>query len=297
MIHKAMNAQPNLLVIGAAGYIGKALLQQAKMRGPALGTSSSGQGGSWPLRLEAPEDFDYNRIQTGDVVFVTAAISAPDVCAREPERAKTVNVTGTMVLIDNALRQGARVVFFSSDTVYGERAQAFDEQAPCQPAGDYAAMKHEVEQHFADKPQFKSIRLSHVFSREDKFTSYITGCAQRQVPVELFHPFLRAMIHRDDVVAGALALAERWDATPESVINFGGPDCVSRVDLASCLQKNCFPDLQLQVTQPPDDFFKQRPRVIAMTSPVLARLLDRSPRSVEEAVRLEFPQFNRSRAN
>lgn len=286
-----MSHQPTLFVIGATGYIGKALLDQAKVQGLAYGTSSSAYNDLLALRLDAPGDFDYNTIHAGDVVFVTAAISAPDICASDPERARAVNVTGTIAFISSAIQRGACVVFFSSDTVYGEREHAFDEQAPCNPAGGYAAMKHEVEQHFASNPLFKSIRLSYVFSREDKFTAYIGKCAHQQATVELFHPFLRALVHRNDVVAGALALAARWDATPASIINFGGPQLVSRVYFATCLQKWHFPGLLLQVTQPPDDFFKSRPRAIAMTSPIFEKLLGRKPRSLDEAVRIEFPSI------
>ena len=66
-------------------------------------------------------------------------------------------------------------------------------------------MKSEVEKRFLGNPFFKTIRLSYVFSREDKFTKYLVGCAQRDEEAELFHPFYRAIIHRDDVVEGALS--------------------------------------------------------------------------------------------
>jgi dTDP-4-dehydrorhamnose reductase len=42
-------------------------------------------------------------ILPGDVVFLTAAISAPDICAREHERAWAVNVTGSSELIDKVI--------------------------------------------------------------------------------------------------------------------------------------------------------------------------------------------------
>ncbi len=57
-----------------------------------------------------------------------------------------MNVTGTSNFIQSVIDRGARVVFFSRDTVYGEREDAFDESAVCNPAGEYAEMKREVEQ-------------------------------------------------------------------------------------------------------------------------------------------------------
>lgn len=283
-----MGNSSKFLVIGATGYIGNALFSIASKTGHTIGTSSSGGQGLLPLRLDSPAEFDYGIIGPGDTVLLTAAISAPDVCAREHGRAWEVNVTGTSSFIQRAIDQGARVIFFSSDTVYGERNDVFDETAAVNPAGEYAEMKNSVEQRFAGNSSFKAIRLSYVFSREDKFTRYLAGCAERKEEADLFHPFFRAIIHRDDVLEGALALAERWDEIPEQIINFGGPQVLSRTDFAGCLREASLHELRFKVTEPGADFFKNRPRVIAMASPILAKLLGRTPHTLYEAARLEF---------
>lgn len=277
-----------VIVVGATGYIGMGLLSNANAHCVAYGTSTTGTSGLLPLRLDAPSDFDYELILPGDVVLLAAAISAPDICAREHERAWAVNVTGTSDFINQVIARGGRVVFFSSDTVYGERSNTFDEAAESQPAGEYAEMKREVEKRFLGSPLFKSIRLSYVFSREDKFTKYLSGCAERGEEAELFHPFYRAIVHRGDVVDGALALAQRWDEFPRQVINFGGPEVLSRIDFAECLKRVALPNLKYRVTEPGDDFFKNRPRIIDMSSNVLPDLLGRSSRSFLEAAQIEF---------
>jgi dTDP-4-dehydrorhamnose reductase len=239
------------------------------------------------LRLDMPDAFDYDEVGRS-VVFLTAAVSSPDICARECERARAVNVIGTSTFIKNAIERGARVIFFSSDTVYGEREEEFDEDTACNPAGEYAAMKREVELRFAGNPSFKAIRLSYVFSREDKFTQYLSSCAQRNEEAKLFHPFFRSIVYRDDVVEGALALAERWHEFPEQVINFGGPQILSRVDFAEHLRNIHLHALRFKVTEPNADFFLNRPRIIAMNSPIFTRLLGRVPHTFFEAAHLEF---------
>lgn len=279
-------------VVGARGYVGAALFSSIPHGVVGLRTASSAPDGFLRLRLEAPQDFADLPIAVADVVFLTAAISAPDTCAREYDRAWGVNVTGTSAFISSVIARGGRVVFFSSDTVYGEREDEFDEGASCNPAGEYAVMKREVEQRFAGNPLFKSIRLSYVFSREDKFTRYLAGCAQRNEEAELFHPFYRAIVHRNDVVEGALALAERWEEVPEQIINFGGPQVLSRVEFAESLREVSLHDLRFRVTEPGPEFFTNRPRTIAMKSPVLARLLGRPARSLCEAARMEFATFS-----
>ncbi len=276
------------IVIGGRGYVGSAIYSKIPGHLIGLRTSSTNASDFIQVRLGSPEDFSSLPISRGDVIFLTAAISAPDICANEHDRAWAVNVIGSINLIIYAIDRGARVVFFSSDTVYGERDDDFDESAICNPAGEYAVMKRELEQRFDGIPFFKAIRLSYVFSKDDKFTRYLGGCAERSEDAELFHPFYRSIVHRDDVVAGALALAERWDEFPEQIINFGGPQVLSRVDFAQALRDVHFDNLRFSVTEPNAEFFNNRPRVIAMNSPVFGRLLGRPTRTLFEAARIEF---------
>lgn len=277
-----------MIIVGASGYIGKPLHVRASIYNRVYGTATTGRDGMLPLCLDAPREFDYEAIQPLDVVLLTAAISAPDVCAREHDRAWAVNVTGTSEFISQVMARGGRVVFFSSDTVYGEKEGAFDEGEACKPAGEYAEMKHEVEKRFFGNPLFKAIRLSYVFSREDKFTKYLSGCASRGEEAEIFHPFYRAIIHRNDVVEGAIALAQRWNEFPQQMINFGGPEVLSRIEIADCLRRSALSNLRFRTTEPGVEFFKNRPRVIAMSSPVLPKLLGRTPVTLFEATKVEF---------
>jgi len=277
-----------LIINGATGYLGKSLLKAASSNCDAYGTSSTGLNSLLCLSLEVPDEFDYGIINPLDVALLTAAISSPDICSREHDRAWAVNVTGTSTFIDNVMARGGRVIFFSSDTVYGERYDEFDEKTICNPAGEYAEMKHEVEKRFIGNPLFKVIRLSYVFSREDKFTKYLSGCAERGDEAEIFHPFYRAVIHRDDVVQGALALAQRWDEFPQPTINFGGPEVLARTEFAQTLKDVALPTLRFRVTEPAAEFFKNRPRTVAMKSTVLPALLGRPAHTLAEAVQIEF---------
>ena len=238
--------------------------------------------------MDRPDEFDYSIIAPSDVVLLTAAISAPDICAREHDRAWAVNVTGTAEFIRRVMDRGGRVVFFSSDTVYGERDDEFDEQANCHPAGEYAEMKHDVEKQFLGNPLFKAVRLSYVFSREDKFTKYLSACAERGEEADIFHPFYRAVIHRDDVIKGTIALTQRWDEFSQHIINFGGSEILARTEFVKILQETALPNLQFRVTEPEAEFFKNRPRVIRMLSPILTQLLGGQTHTLREAAMIEF---------
>ena len=283
-----MSKSSKIIVIGATGYIGKPLYIRALPNSIVYGTSSKYSDELIHLQLDTPDEFDYKIIQPSDAVLLTAAISAPDVCAREYERAWEVNVAGTSEFISRVIARKGRIVFFSSDTVYGERSDGFNERADCNPAGEYAKMKHEVEKRFLDNPFFKSIRLSYVFSREDKFTKYLCGCVVRGEEAEIFHPFYRAVVYRNDVVEAVIALLQRWNEFPQSIINFGGPDVIARTEFAKLLKTNVLPALRFRQTEPESEFFVNRPRVIQMISPFLISLLGRPAHTLYEAIKIEF---------
>lgn len=278
-----------LVVVGAAGYIGGPIAAAVP---DALRVFHAGAGqcpaDAVALSLEAPSGFDYARIKAGDVVLLTSGISSPDRCAKDPDHARAVNVTGTGEFISRLLDRSASVIFFSTDAVYGEQPEPFDESQSCRPLGVYAELKHEVEQLFLGTPGFKTIRLSFVFSRADSFTTYLTRTAAADEEVSLYSPFRRAVIHRDDVVMGAVALAHNVGSVPGGVVNFGGPVVLDRPEFASVLRATALPGLRWTTVAPPPNFFANRARSICMTSPILARLLARPQATLQEAAALEF---------
>ena len=288
LYYKVLGKILYMIIIGASGYIGKSLYDYANRYGNNYGTSSNGGNGLLPLRLDKFEEFNYEIVQAGDVILFTAAISSPDICVKEYNRAWSVNVTGTSGFISRVLSRGGKVIFFSSDTVYGEKTDDFDESSVCAPAGPYAEMKHEIENRFSGNPLFKILRLSYVFSRGDKFTKYLASCSENNEEAEIFDPFFRAVIHRDDVIAGAVALGRRWNEFPQSVLNFGGPEVLSRTEFARILKEVRLHSLKYRIVEPATEFFKSRPKIIRMASPVLSELLDRPGHTLHEAAIIEF---------
>lgn len=278
----------NIFVVGATGYIGRQLFSVAINRFHTYGTASSGSGENLAFRLEAPESFNYELIQAGDVVYVAAAISSPDICNQQHSRAWEVNVTGTIKFITKVMSRGGRIVFFSSDAVYGDQIIEFEETNDCHPIGKYAEMKLAVEECFLGNPLFKTIRLSYVFSKEDKFTKYLYQCSIRGVEAEIFDPFNRAVIYLADVIEGALALATCWSDNSDPIVNFGGPQLLSRLQYAQIIRNVALPQLRFRTVEPQNDFFYHRPRTINMKSKLLAKLLGRNPYALHDAATVEL---------
>ena len=107
--------------------------------------------------------------------------------------------------------KGCKVLFLSSDAVYGNVEHGFEESQPINPLGAYAEMKAIVEKRFEGNPTFKVLRLSYNFFKDDRFTKYLRQCAESGVEAEVFDPLTRAVVHRDDTVDAILSIAAKWD--------------------------------------------------------------------------------------
>ena len=100
-------------------------------------------------------DFDAVRAvvrgEAPDLVIHAAAHTDVDGCERDPARSYEVNVRGTVGVARAAAARGARVVFLSSDYVFGGTASVpYAEDAPCAPVGVYARSKHAGETRVLD---------------------------------------------------------------------------------------------------------------------------------------------------
>lgn len=252
-----------LKIIGATGNVGRRIVEKSPDEVEIITT-----------RLDKEQlDYDFQSLTDKDTIAFCAAISEPTVCANNPELAIMVNVEKTIDFIERSLKHGARVIFMSSDAVINN-------------VGIYARMKFEVEKYFIGNANVKILRSSYNFFKQDRFTSYLEKCASNNEVAEVFSPFERFVIHRDDTVDAILSLSKNWIGS--QIINCGGLENICRKTFAQVLKEEVFPNLKIKVVKPPESFYKNRPSSIAMVSTELSSILGRPQRSLREAIRMEF---------
>ena len=188
--------QVKVSLIGSEGYIGKKMYAHLKTE---YDVTCIDLCTDIALDLKQPECFDYEVIEN-NYVIVMAAISSPDVCAKKYEEAYSINVKGTSYFIREAIKHGCRVLFFSSDAVFGFQNEIVNELTETREDTAYGMMKKKIEDEFKDNPCFKAIRLSYVFSKTDRYTSYLLKCINEGKTAEVFHPFYRNVVTADDVI-------------------------------------------------------------------------------------------------
>lgn len=259
----------NVAVIGSSGYIAGYLLM--RLRGDpevetVLRIDRIGETDTY-IDLRHVEQFEFRTLDNVDYVVLTAAVSGPDQCAEDFEGCWAINVTGTASVIEQAMLRGCRVLFFSSDAVFGDiPGYIYDEHSQTAAETAYGRMKKAIEDRFTGCSLFKAIRLSYVASEKDRFISYCLKCIKQGEVAEIFHPFYRNCITVTDVVDTVQWLLHHWDEFEPQVLNVAGDELVSRVRMADELNRLMQGQLRYVIRRPEDAFYRNRPAITQMKS-------------------------------
>lgn len=274
-------------IVGSSGYIAGYLLKRFEN---VLKIDQTPEADAH-LNLAEAEKFDYSVLEGVDYVIFTAAISGPDMCANEFEKCWNINVTGTEYFIKNAIAHGCKVLFFSSDAVFGDiPGEIYTELSETKAQTPYGRMKKTVEDYFKDNPNFKAIRLSYVVSKNDRFVSYCFKCIETGENADIFHPFYRNCITVSDVVDSVDWLINHWEEYEPQVLNVAGNELVSRVRIADELNRLYGNRLKYVITSPGEDFYKNRPKITQMKSLYLNKYGILKDESFTEKIKKELEE-------
>jgi len=143
-----------VLVTGARGFIGRALVDKLRQAGEEVTASDLGRGGAAAPEIHACDLTDPRQVEAlidkgpFDTIFHGGAVSGPMVMADRPLEIWRINALGTAHLLEAVRRSGAgRFVLCSSCAVYGPMHGALiDEATPPDPGTVYGASKVGAEQ-------------------------------------------------------------------------------------------------------------------------------------------------------
>ena len=276
----------NSIVVGRNGLIAKRIVEKIyedeKMDSKLLFTTSTKKSidkETVLLDLSKPNDFDYSVIKKFSNIIMLGGISSPDKCEKNPKKSKSINFDGTKLFIQRCIELNAKVLFFSTDLVYGKSKLNFNELSNVEPNCNYSSWKNGIEKTFQGNKNFKVFRLSYVMSFDDKFFQYLLQCKRTKSIAEIYHPFYRNVIFIDDIILATFNIFNMWDIK-QQIINVCGEESISRKDIA----KKVLDDNQINVVDPGDDFWNIRPQVINVESIYLKSILQKKPTSFDTII-------------
>lgn len=223
-----------ILVIGAAGRLGSSLMQQLRTSGHVCyGTDRNGTGDLGELDIT---NFDQTRQGIADfqpdVVIHAAAWTDVDGCARDPEKAITVNGFGTQNVALATAAIGAAVLYVSSNEVFnGQSNQPYHEYDVTEPVNPYGYSKWVGEralQHL--NPRHYIVRTAWLFAHGGRnFIQAILGAAEAGKSLRVVANEVANPTYNDDLAEAITTLitTERF-----GIYHFVNEGACSRVSFA-----------------------------------------------------------------
>jgi nucleoside-diphosphate-sugar epimerase len=249
-----MTFSGRVLVTGGRGFIGRRLL----LRGAALGLDVAAFTGRLHELPAFPGRFNA-------VVHLAAATRPPADAAQRLALFET-NVAGVQDVLHYCATAGSGVVLASTSGVYARREDAppLDEDAPLDPASDYALSKLLAERLCLRQCRRGGLagvglRLFNVYGPGQPETFLVPEAARNLlagVPVVLRAPeAVRDFVHVDDVVTAILAALERLTPGRFPVYNIGSGQSTRVRDLVAAAERifGCTAVLDLSQASPARD--------------------------------------------
>lgn len=231
---------PKSAIIGAAGYIGRTLLEAHRRAHPdCIGTHHSERDTLHALDLRKPDLRPLRLAETGHRhALLLAAVPNINRCAVDAAATRAVNSDGIAEIARQLFDVNILPIFFSTDYVFEGARGPYADNAPLAPTTEYGRQKAEAERSIArlaaGRP-FLILRLSKIFSLvrgdgtllDDMGAALAAGREVRAAYNQTFCPTLL-----DDLISAVLSL-QRQGAT--GVMNLCAPKAWRRYDLAATL--------------------------------------------------------------
>lgn len=223
-----------LLVIGASGQVGGALMRLVPKEWEVTGTYS-GKPKASLIHLDVSdrdEVFEVFEKIRPDAAVLTAAFTNVDLCETDRERADAVNVKGPLNVCDACVRYGSKMVYISTDYVFdGENGPYREDDIP-NPLGYYAWTKLEGERITALTQEHLIIRTTGVYSADPDSLNFVMQVIKRLGAGETMH------VPNDQFGSPTLADSLAEGITPllrlgkTGIYNIAGSDFIDRHSFA-----------------------------------------------------------------
>lgn len=223
---------PSLLVFGATGLLGQAVVAEAKRRGvQALGVARKG----------ANFDVDLtNMVQVAELfalvsptrVINAAANTNLDSCEQDPGGTYLINARAVALIAEQCRASGASLVHVSTDHFFtGDGPHVHAEDSAVTLVNEYARSKYAGEGFARNLPGSLVIRTNITGFRgwfgQPTFAEWAVDAILNRRPLKLFHDFYTSTI---DVDSFSRLLFELFDTGAVGVINLASSTVSSKSD-------------------------------------------------------------------
>jgi len=288
-----------VLVLGATGLLGQAMLAQGRMRGWAcIGAARS--------RADHIVDVtDHEALSTlvreisPSVVVNCAANTSHEACESDPGGAYAINARTASVLAELSFELDSRLVHISSDHFFtGNGAALHSESAPVRLLNEYARSKYAGEAFALTAPASLVVRTNFVGLRgwrnRPSFAEWALDAIEQSRPIVLFDDYFTSSIH-SDACAGAVLDLLQIGAT--GLINVASSEVASKRTFIEALATAANVELAHVSVASVVGLTPRRAESLGLDVARAERMLDRSLPNLDETVHAILDQHREPRCS
>jgi len=283
-----------VFITGGTGLLGSVLAQKLASNGHNVAITyrehkpSSGIKG-YEVDIRDKKLNDIIKKESPDWVIHTAALTDVDLCEKDKELAKSINVDGTKNIVEACEKTGSHLVFVSTTSVFDGSKQINNENDPVKSVNYYAQTKIDAE-NLVKKSKLKKwtiVRPDQTYCWHPFKTNFVTSTLAKFDKAESFKVFNDWFNHptfADDLSDMIIALLEK-EAT--GIFNTAGSTYLDRFSWALLIadvfkkdKKKVSPSNSSTTNLP-----AKRPNVHVDLSKI-ERIIGRKPIGVLEGMRL-----------
>jgi dTDP-4-dehydrorhamnose reductase len=231
-----------ILVVGATGMIGGAVLALATQSRTACAATTRRSGSQYFLDLGEPPT-SWRLPRSVDVAVFCASMTGLASCEDDPAKSRALNVSATSTLADLFAARGTRIVFLSSNQVFGPNASAPSENDHPDPTNEYGRQKLAVEKHLLNNiPGSQVIRLTKVISPALPLFAKWQAEITKGRPITAYSKLHFSPISLETTASMILKIA---NSAHTGIFHLSASDSISYLDAAKWLAKQVGADPSL----------------------------------------------------
>lgn len=229
-----------VLVTGASGVLGWHLcrfLRDTKV--PVTGTFAVNRPalrGCAFVQMELTDpDTIRAALRSGQfrAIVHAAAMTNPDECAEQPQKARTVNVDATRLLVKESTPD-IPFVYISTDLVFDGKKGHYVEEDPAHPGTFYGKTKLEAEGFVRSRENGLVLRIAKLYANGSPyhpcFITWISERLQAGQNVPLFMDQYRSHLYVGDALRAIQKVLQHLSTPAHTLYHVGGPERATRYE-------------------------------------------------------------------